>query len=178
MQWLERTLDDSAIRRLALPQAFLAIDAVLVLCQNVTGGLVVYPRVIAANLEAELPFMATENILMAAVAAGGDRQDLHERIRRHSQAAAAVVKEQGGRNDLLDRLAADPAFARVDLAAVLQPRQFVGRAPEQVDEFLSTVIEPIRAKYPAAEVMSDAETLQTRETRRRERKGLGGKKGR
>ena len=111
LQWLERTLDDSANRRLMLPQAFLATDAVLILCQNVARGLVVYPRVIAANLEAELPFMATENILMAAVAAGGDRQDLHERIRRHSQAAAAVVKEQGGRNDLLDRLAADPAFA-------------------------------------------------------------------
>jgi adenylosuccinate lyase len=148
VQWLERTLDDSAIRRLTLPQAFLATDAVLILAQNVTSGLVVYPRVIAASLEAELPFMATENILMAAVAAGGDRQDLHERIRRHSQAAAAVVKEQGGRNDLLERLAADPAFASVNLAAVLQPRQFVGRAPEQVDEFLAEVIEPIRAKYP------------------------------
>ena len=110
-QWLERTLDDSANRRLVLPQSFLATDAVLILFQNVTAGLVVYPRVIAANLDAELPFMATENIFMAAVAAGGDRQDLHERIRRHSQAAAAVVKEQGGRNDLLDRLAADPAFA-------------------------------------------------------------------
>ena len=121
VQWLERTLDDSAIRRLDLPQAFLAADAVLILCQNVTGGLVVYPKVIAASLEAELPFMATENILMAAVAAGGDRQDLHERIRRHSQAAAAVVKEQGGKNDLLKRLAADAAFARVDLAAVLEP---------------------------------------------------------
>ena len=148
VQWLERTLDDSAIRRLTLPQAFLATDAVLILAQNVTSGLVVYPRVIAASLEAELPFMATENILMAAVAAGGDRQDLHERIRRHSQAAAAVVKEQGGRNDLLERLAADPVFASVNLAAVLQPRQFVGRAPEQVDEFLAEVIEPIRAKYP------------------------------
>ena len=123
VQWLERTLDDSAIRRLDLPQAFLAADAVLILCQNVTGGLVVYPKVIAASLEAELPFMATENILMAAVAAGGDRQDLHERIRRHSQAAAAVVKEQGGKNRYpLKRLAADAAFARVDLAAVLEPR--------------------------------------------------------
>ena len=103
---------------------------------------------IAANLEAELPFMATENILMAAVAAGGDRQDLHERIRRHSQAAAAVVKEQGGRNDLLERLAADPAFAKVDLAAALDPAQFVGRAPQQVDEFLAEVVEPIRADAP------------------------------
>jgi adenylosuccinate lyase len=146
-QWLERTLDDSASRRLVLPQAFLATDAVLLLYQNVAGGLVVYPKVVAAHLEAELPFMATENILMAAVAAGGDRQELHERLRRHSQAAAAVVKEQGGRNDLMERLAADKAFSGVDLAAVLQPSQFVGRAPQQVDEFIAEVVEPIRAKY-------------------------------
>ena len=150
VQWLERTLDDSAIRRLVLPQAFLAIDAVLILCQNVTGGLVVYPRVIAASLDAELPFMASENILMAAVAAGGDRQDLHERIRGHSQAAAAVVKQEGGRNDLLERLAADPAFAEVDLKAAVEPVQFIGRAAEQVDEFLTEVIAPILTKYPAA----------------------------
>jgi len=150
VQWLERTLDDSANRRLVLPQACLAIDAVLLLCQNVASGLVVYPRVIAAHLAAELPFMATENILMAAVAAGGDRQDLHERIRRHSQAAAAVVKEQGGRNDLLERLAADPAFTAVDLACLVAPAQFVGRAPQQVDEFLAEVVEPIRARYPQA----------------------------
>jgi adenylosuccinate lyase len=149
-QWLERTLDDSANRRLVLPQAFLASDAVLLLYQNVAGGLVVYPRVIAANLEAELPFMATENILMAAVAAGGDRQLLHERIRRHSQAAAAVIKQEGGRNDLLERLAGDEAFAGVDLAAALDPARFVGRAPQQVDEFLSGVVDPIRAQYPQA----------------------------
>jgi adenylosuccinate lyase len=150
VQWLERTLDDSANRRLTLPQAFLAADAVLILCQNVSGALVVYPRVIAAHLEAELPFMASENILMAAAASGGDRQDLHERMRRHSQAAAAMVKEQGGQNDLLKRLAADPAFAKVDLASVLEPAKFVGRAPQQVDEFLSEVIAPIRAKYASA----------------------------
>ncbi len=149
-QWLERTLDDSANRRLVLPQAFLATDAVLVLCQNVASGLVVYPKVIAAQLEAELPFMASENILMAAVAAGGDRQELHERIRRHSQAAGAVVKQEGGRNDLMERLAGDEAFAGVDLAAVLEPSQFVGRAPQQVDEFLAEVVEPIRAKYADA----------------------------
>ena len=147
VQWLERTLDDSANRRLTLPQAFLAADAVLILCQNVTGGLVVYPKVIGAHLAAELPFMASENILMAAVAAGGDRQDLHERIRRHSQAAAAVVKEQGGQNDLIARLAADGTFANVDLTAVMEPSQFIGRAPQQVDEFLEEVIAPIRAKY-------------------------------
>ena len=147
VQWLERTLDDSANRRLTLPQAFLAADAVLILCRNVTAGLVVYPKVIAAHLAAELPFMATENILMAAVAAGGDRQDLHERIRRHSHAAAAVVKEQGGQNDLIARLAADPAFAKVNMAAVMEPSQFVGRAPRQVDEFIAEVIAPIREKY-------------------------------
>ena len=149
VQWLERTLDDSACRRLTLPQAFLATDAVLILCQNVTTGLVVYPKVIAAQLQAELPFMATENILMAAVSAGGDRQDLHERIRRHSQAAASVVKEQGKPNDLLERLAADPAFAKVDLAAATDPSQYVGRAPEQVDEFIAEVVAPIRTKFAA-----------------------------
>jgi len=149
-QWMERTLDDSANRRLVLPQAFLATDAVLVLLENVTAGLVVYPKVIARNLEAELPFMATENILMAAVAAGGDRQALHERIRRHSRAAAAVVKEQGGANDLLERLAGDEAFAAVDLHAALEPSQFTGRAPQQVDEFIAEVVEPIRGKYPDA----------------------------
>jgi adenylosuccinate lyase len=149
-QWLERTLDDSANRRLVIPQSFLAIDAVLILYRNIADGLVVYPRVLARNLDAELAFMATENILMAAVAAGGDRQDLHERIRRHSQAAAAMVKQEGAPNDLLDRLAADPAFAKVDLDAALDPRKFVGRAPEQVDEFLAEVIEPILAKYSMA----------------------------
>ncbi len=149
-QWLERTLDDSANRRLVLPQSFLATDALLILAQNVARGLVVYPQVIAKGLEAELPFMATENLLMAAVAAGGDRQDLHERIRRHSQAAAAVVKGEGGRNDLLDRLAADPAFAGVDLRSALDPVRFVGRAPQQVDEFLADVVELIRKKYPQA----------------------------
>jgi adenylosuccinate lyase len=147
---MERTLDDSANRRLVIPQAFLAADAILILYQNVASGLVVYPRVIARHLETELPFMATENVLMAAVAAGGDRQDLHERIRRHSQAAAQVVKEQGSENDLLERLAGDEAFAGVDLRAALDPAQFVGRAPQQVDEFLAEVIEPIRAKYPDA----------------------------
>ena len=101
---MERTLDDSANRRLVMPQAFLAIDAILILYQNIATGLVVYPQVIAKHLREELPFMATENILMAAVAAGGDRQTLHERIRQHSQAAAAVVKEQGGDNDLIARL--------------------------------------------------------------------------
>jgi adenylosuccinate lyase len=146
-QWMERTLDDSANRRLAIPQAFLAVDAILILYQNIAAGLVVYPHVIDRHLREELPFMATENILMAAVAAGGDRQDLHERIRRHSQAAAAAVKEQGGDNDLLARLAGDPAFAGIDLGATLDARQFVGRAPEQVEEFLTEVVQPIRTRY-------------------------------
>ncbi len=146
-QWMERTLDDSANRRLVLPQAFLATDAVLLLYRNVTEGLVVYPEVIAKNLREELPFMATENILMAAVAAGGDRQELHERIRVHSQAAAAEVKQHGRSNDLLERLAADKAFAGVDLNAVIDPRQLTGRSAEQVDEFIEEVVEPIRERY-------------------------------
>lgn len=154
-QWMERTLDDSANRRLVLPQAFLAIDAVLILMQNVTAGLVVYPQVIARNLNEELPFMATENILMAAVAAGGDRQDLHERIRRHSQAAASVVKQQGQANDLLQRLATDPAFAQIDLANLLDPNQFVGRAPEQVDEFLQEAISPIQSHSASANLSAE-----------------------
>ena len=149
-QWLERTLDDSALRRLVLPQAFLAIDAMLVLYQNVASGLVVYPQVIARHLAEELPFMATENIMMAAVERGGDRQELHERIRQHSQAAAAVVKQEGRPNDLLDRLARDKAFAGIDLAGLADARQFVGRASEQVDEFLAEVVAPIRERHAAS----------------------------
>jgi len=151
-QWMERTLDDSANRRLTIPQSFLAIDSVLILCQNVAKGMVVYPKVIGSNLAAELPFMATENILMAAVASGGDRQDLHERIRRHSQDAAAVVKQEGGTNDLLERLSGDKAFDEVDLSETLSPNLFVGRAPEQVDEFIAEVVKPIRQRYPSHSV--------------------------
>ena len=154
-QWMERTLDDSANRRLVLPQAFLAIDSVLILLQNVCGGMVTYPKVIARNLNDELPFMATENILMAAVAAGGDRQDLHERIRQHSQDAASEVKQQGKPNDLLDRLAQDEAFANVDLSALMDPQQFVGRSPEQVVEFIAEVIEPIREAYVDGEIAAE-----------------------
>jgi adenylosuccinate lyase len=148
-QWLERTLDDSANRRLTIPQAFLATDAILMLYQNVASGLVVYPNTIARHLGEELPFMATENILIEAVARGGDRQDIHERIRRHSQAAAEVVKSEGGANDLIERLSGDAAFTGIDLTAALDPARFVGRAPEQVDEFLAEVIGPIRARYPS-----------------------------
>jgi adenylosuccinate lyase len=146
-QWMERTLDDSANRRLVIPQAFLAIDAVLILYENIANGLVVYPEVIARNLREELPFMATENILMAAVAAGGDRQDLHERIRQHSQAAAAEVKQRGKSNDLLERLKTDSAFAGVDLTAAVDPVKLTGRSSEQVDEFLAEIVEPIRERY-------------------------------
>ncbi|MAT70781.1 MAG: adenylosuccinate lyase [Planctomycetaceae bacterium] len=146
-QWMERTLDDSANRRLVLPQAFLGVDAVLLIYRNIAEGLVVYPEVIAKNLREELPFMASENILMAAAAAGGDRQDLHERIRQHSQAAAAEVKQHGRANDLMQRLAADEAFAGADLDAAINPAGLVGRAPEQVDEFLAEVVGPIRERY-------------------------------
>jgi adenylosuccinate lyase len=153
-QWMERTLDDSAARRLVLPQAFLAIDAILVLMQNVTDGLVVYPKVIARRLAEELPFMATENILMAAVRAGGDRQQLHESIRQHSQAAASQVKQHGAPNDLLGRLEKDPAFAQVDLKSALNPGDYVGRAPQQVDEFIAEVVAPIRQRYRTEPAMS------------------------
>src|SRR4051812_20901181 len=146
-QWMERTLDDSANRRLVIPQAFLAVDAVLILYQNVATGLVVYPQVIAKHLREELPFMATENILMAAVSAGGDRQTLHELIRQHSQAAAAVVKEQGRENDLIGRLKADKAFAGADIDAAIDPAKLTGRSTQQVDEFLSEIVEPIRKRY-------------------------------
>jgi len=146
-QWMERTLDDSSNRRLVIPQAFLATDAVLILYQNVADGLVVYPEVIARNLREELPFMATENILMAAVSAGGDRQDLHEQIREHSQAAAAEVKQRGKPNDLLERLAADEAFAGVDLAAAVDASKLTGRSTAQVDEFLADIVGPIRDRY-------------------------------
>jgi adenylosuccinate lyase len=156
-QWFERTLDDSANRRLVLAQSFLAIDACLVLLQNVASGMVVYPKTIARNLQEELPFMATESILMAGVAAGGDRQELHERIRQHSQAAALQVKQEGASNDLLQRLATDPAFAKIAWNEALDPLAFVGRAPEQVDEFIDEIVKPLLKQHqvdgtPAAEV--------------------------
>ena len=154
-QWMERTLDDSANRRLVLPQAFLAIDAILILYHNIARGLAVYPQVIAKHLREELPFMATENILMAAVAAGGDRQELHERIRQHSQAAAAVVKEQGGENDLLARLKKDPAFANVDVEAAIDPLKLTGRSAQQVDDFLAEIVAPIRERYGAPHTAAD-----------------------
>ena len=146
-QWLERTLDDSANKRITIPEGFLATDGILRIMANVSRGLVVYPKVIAARLRAELPFMASENIMMAAASQGGDRQELHERIRKHSRAAAARVKEDGCENDLLDRLARDPAFAKVDIKGETDPRRFVGRAPQQVDEFVKEYVTPIRRRY-------------------------------
>ncbi|MCI9475942.1 MAG: adenylosuccinate lyase [Emergencia sp.] len=144
-QWFERTLDDSANKRISVSEAFLAVDGILELYINVSNGLVVYPKVIEAHLMAELPFMATENIMMDAVKAGGDRQELHERIRVHSMEAGKVVKEQGKPNDLLDRIAADPAFhiTKEALQKALKPENYVGRAPQQTTEFLSGVIKPI-----------------------------------
>ena len=147
VQWMERTLDDSANRRLSLPQSFLAIDAVLILYRNIVEGLEVYPEVIRKRLSEELPFMATEEILMAGVRAGGDRQSLHERVRVHSVEAARQVKELGKSNDLIDRLAEDPEFARGDLTATLDAERFIGRAPEQVDEFIAEHVEPVRERY-------------------------------
>jgi adenylosuccinate lyase len=148
-QWMERTLDDSANRRLVMPQAFLAIDACLILLENVSQGLVVYPKTIERNLREELPFMATESLLMAGVAAGGDRPHRHEVIRVHSQAAALRVKQEGMPNDLLDRLAGDPAFANISVTDVMAPEQYTGRAERQVHEFLTEVIEPILARTDA-----------------------------
>ena len=146
-QWLERTLDDSANRRVVIPEAFLAVDGILEILINVLNGLVVYPKMIAAHIAAELPFMATENILMAAVKAGGNRQKLHEKIRKHSHTAAEQIKRFGKNNDLIERLKADRAFSRVDFKTVLNPKSYVGRAPQQVDEFIRNVVMPIRRKY-------------------------------
>ena len=149
-QWLERTLDDSSNRRLVLAEAFLALDGVRDGMHNIASGLVVYEKTIRANLMTELPFMATENILMAAVQHGVDRQDAHEVIRTHSHAAALRVKSEGGPNDLLDRLRDEAMFHDLDWDSVLDPRAYVGRAPEQVDRFIDQIVEPIRARYAEA----------------------------
>ena len=144
-QWFERTLDDSANKRLSIPEGFLAVDGILDLYLNVVDGLVVYPKVIEKHLMAELPFMATENIMMDAVKAGGDRQELHEKIRTPSMEAGRNVKEKGQENNLLELIAADPAFglSLEDLKKSLDPSRYVGRAPRQVDEFLAEVVNPI-----------------------------------
>ncbi|MFO0880765.1 MAG: adenylosuccinate lyase [Gemmataceae bacterium] len=147
-QWLERTLDDSVNRRLTLPQAFLCADAMLKIALNVAGGLQVFPPIILRNLNEVLPYMASENLLMAAVKAGVDRQEAHEAIRRHSRAVSDALRAGAPRNDLLDRLKADPLFARVNLEAAIAPEQLVGRAPVQVDEFVAEEVGPVRARYP------------------------------
>ena len=144
-QWFERTLDDSANKRLSVPEGFLAIDGILDLCLNVVDGLVVYPKVIEKHMMAELPFMATENIMMDAVKAGGDRQELHERIRVLSMEAGKHVKEEGKENNLLELIATDPAFNMTleELQKSMEPSRYVGRAPRQVDNFLKNVVNPI-----------------------------------
>ncbi|MGN0244095.1 MAG: adenylosuccinate lyase [Lachnospiraceae bacterium] len=144
-QWFERTLDDSANKRVSIPEAFLAIDGILDLYLNVVDGLVVYEKVIEQHLMRELPFMATENIMMDAVKAGGDRQELHELIRTHSMEAGKVVKVEGKDNDLLERIAADSAFgmSMEQLQAIMEPKNFVGRAPEQTEEFINEIVNPI-----------------------------------
>ncbi len=150
-QWFERTLDDSANKRISIPESFLAVDGILELYLNIADGLVVYPKVIRARLMQELPFMATENIMMDAVKAGGDRQELHERIRVHSMEAGKRVKEEGLENDLLDRIAADSAFGmtRDQLEAIMKPENFVGRAPQQTEEFLEEIVKPMLEKNKA-----------------------------
>jgi adenylosuccinate lyase len=147
-QWFERTLDDSANKRISVPEAFLAVDGILELYLNIVDGLVVYPKVIHGRLMQELPFMATENIMMDAVKAGGDRQELHERIREHSMEAGKMVKVEGKENDLLKRIASDPTFNMniEQLESIMEPSNFVGRAPEQTAEFIEEIIKPIIEK--------------------------------
>ena len=144
-QWFERTLDDSANKRLSIPEGFLAIDGILDLCLNVVDGLVVYPKVIEKHFMAEIPFMATENIMMDAVKAGGDRQELHERIRELSMEAGRNVKEKGLDNNLLELIAADPAFnlALEDLQKSMDPSRYTGRAKEQTEAFIANVVQPV-----------------------------------
>ncbi len=158
-QWFERTLDDSANKRLSVPQAFLACDAMLILAENVASGLVVYPKVIAQRVMSELPFMATENILMAGVKRGGDRQELHERIRSHSLEAAKQVKQEGLANDLIDRIAGDSEFAmdKNQLQGVLDAKLYIGRSPQQVEEFLREYVEPALAGHQGWREMSGEE---------------------
>ena len=150
-QWFERTLDDSANKRLSVPEGFLAIDGILDLCLNVVDGLVVYPKVIEKHFMAELPFMATENIMMDAVKEGGNRQELHEKIRQLSMEAGKTVKEEGKENNLVDLIAADPAFGltKEQIEANLKPELYVGRAPRQVEVFLRDVVQPVLDKYQA-----------------------------
>lgn len=152
-QWFERTLDDSANKRISVAEAFLTVDAILNIYMNVANGLVVYPKVIHSRVMSELPFMATENILMDAVKAGGDRQELHEKIRVHSMAAARVVKEEGGKNDLIERIVADPSFglSQEDVQKILKPENFTGRAANQVEELVRDYVDPLLKENDAAD---------------------------
>jgi adenylosuccinate lyase len=155
-QWFERTLDDSSNKRLAIPEPFLAIDGCLLIVCDVARGLVVYPKTIEAAATAELPFMATEEILMEGVKAGGDRQLLHERIRQYSQLSAEQVKLHGKPNDLVARLQQDPAFHKLGLAQLLSPERFVGRAREQVAQFVSSQVDTVRQRYSNAAQVDEA----------------------
>jgi adenylosuccinate lyase len=159
VQYFERTLDDSANRRLVIPEAFLATDAILILMQNVASGLEVHPARIRQRVSDELPFMATEDLIVRAVRAGGDRQAAHEVIRRHSVAAARAMKDEGKRNDMLERLSTDAAYgvAMDDLRDTLDPLRFIGRAAHQVDEFLEEIVDPLLAGMPAADIRDVAE---------------------
>ena len=147
-QWFERTLDDSANKRIAVAEAFLAVDSILNIMLNITNGIVVYPKVIRARVMKELPFMATENIMMDAVMKGKDRQELHERIRQHSVAAGKVIKEEGGENDLVDRIANDPEFmtTKEEIEAKLIPENYTGRSASQVTAFLEKCVKPVLEK--------------------------------
>lgn len=152
-QWFERTLDDSANKRISVPEAFLATDAILNLVMNVADGLVVYPKVIEQHLRRELPFMATENIMMDAAKRGADRQELHEHVRVHSMAASRVIKEEGGENDLLERIANDPIFGVTldELKGIVDPHKYVGRAPRQTEIFLKDTVQPVLDRYADTE---------------------------
>jgi len=156
-QWFERTLDDSANKRLVVPEAFLAIDALLAIMTNVTDGMVVYPKVIQKAIDGELPFIASENIMMAAVQLGGDRQVLHELIREKSIEAGAQVKQHGKENDLIARIKDLPEFTGVDFKNLLDAKQYVGRAPEQVEDFINNVVKPIKKQYKKYAVLKDQE---------------------
>ncbi|MBR3848203.1 MAG: adenylosuccinate lyase, partial [Oscillospiraceae bacterium] len=157
-QWFERTLDDSANKRLAVSEAFLATDAILSIYLNIASGFVVYPKVIRRRVMEELPFMASENIMMDAVKRGGDRQELHELIRTHSLAAGKRVKEDGEANDLIDRIAADPAFGMIkeEIVKNLDPKNYTGRSASQVTEFLRDFVYPAIEKY-SSEIETEAE---------------------
>ena len=156
-QWFERTLDDSANKRLAVSEAFLAVDAILNIYMNVTSGLVVYDKVVERRVMEKLPFMATENVMMESVKRGGDRQSLHEIIRVHSHAAAAKVKLEGGQNDLIERMANDEniPLTKEEIMSQLDPKKYIGRSPSQVEEFIKNIAKPVIDRYYSADTVSE-----------------------